>query len=150
MKLPVAAAPMPLPTNDRNHHIEAGAPNTKVGLAAPDGSPEELKKWFNRAIGETFFRQLVSEMRKGLEKPAYFHGGRAEEVFQSEMDQLIVEKMSQASSEKLAGPMFELFQLQRQQSDKLSGQLSDPSPGQTLDPLTPKSPYEGLMPLPRR
>ena len=74
----------------------------------------KLRETFNQFVGETFFTQLIKSMRSSLGKPAYFHGGRAEEVFQGQLDQMLSEQFAETSSDQLAAPMFELFQLQRQ------------------------------------
>jgi hypothetical protein len=55
-------------------------------------------------------------MRKTVEKPAYFHGGRAEEVFQGQMDQVLAEDLTKATADQFTGPMFELFMLGRPSS----------------------------------
>ena len=73
----------------------------------------ELREAFDDFVGQTFFGHLLKAMRKTVDKPAYFHGGRAEDVFQSQLDQLLVEKVSQASAPQLTDPMFELFTLTR-------------------------------------
>ncbi len=86
--------------------------NTSIDAnAAVKQDGKDLKTWFDRAIGETFFSQLIAQMRKTVSKPAYFHGGRGEEVFQGQLDQLLTERMTEASAEDFTGPMFELFQL---------------------------------------
>jgi hypothetical protein len=64
-------------------------------------------------VGQTLFGQLLGAMRKTLGKPAYFHGGRAEEIFQQQLDQVLAEKISDASAEKFSDPMFELFAMKR-------------------------------------
>jgi flagellar protein FlgJ len=84
----------------------APAPNPKFN------SPE-LREAFNQFVGETFYGQMLSSMRKTLGKPAYFHGGRAEEIFQAQLDQTIGEHLAKANADELAGPMFKLFSLQR-------------------------------------
>ena len=56
---------------------------------------------------------MLASMRKTVGKPAYTHGGRTEEVFQKQLDQEIVEELTEASAESIAEPMFELFNLQR-------------------------------------
>ena len=58
----------------------------------------------------------MKSMRSTLDKPAYFHGGRGEEVFQGEMDRIFVEELSAATASDVSGPMFELFQLQSRRS----------------------------------
>ncbi len=90
--------------------------------ARPGGAPkaadaaaeqEVLRRTFESAIGQTLFGQMLKAMRKSQGKPAYFHGGRAEEAFQQQLDQVLAEKMAQSSAPSFAGPMFELFSLQR-------------------------------------
>ena len=73
----------------------------------------ELREAFTSFVGETFYSQLLGSMRKTVEKPAYFHGGRAEEVFQGQLDQTLAEDMTNATSDQFAGPMFDLFMLGR-------------------------------------
>jgi len=73
----------------------------------------KLREAFDQFVGETFYGQMLSSMRKTLGKPAYFHGGRAEEIFQGQLDQVVAEQMAKANAQSLTGPMFELFSLQR-------------------------------------
>ena len=79
---------------------------------AADDKPK-LRETFDQFVGEAFFSQLLSAMRKTVDKPAYLHGGRGEEVFQGQLDQLLADKMTQASAASFSGPMFELFMLRR-------------------------------------
>ena len=48
----------------------------------------------------------MKAMRSTQEKPAYFHGGRAEEVFQGQLDQTLAQSMTAASADTIADPMF--------------------------------------------
>jgi peptidoglycan hydrolase FlgJ len=73
----------------------------------------KLRQAFDSFVGETFYSQMLKSMRKTQDKPAYFHGGHAEEVFQQQFDQVLAEKLSSASSDKFTGPMYELFTMQR-------------------------------------
>lgn len=75
--------------------------------------PARLKKEFENFVGETCFGQMLRSMRKTVDKPEYTHGGRGEEVFQQQLDQLLVERITEASAERFADPMFELFSLER-------------------------------------
>lgn len=77
------------------------------------GSPE-LKEAFNDFVGETFFSELIKAYRSTQQTSAYFNGGRAEEIFQGQFDQLMAEELSQSSADQIADPMFELFMLGRQ------------------------------------
>ena len=73
----------------------------------------ELRKQFDNFVGETFYGQMLSAMRKTVDKPAYFDGGRAEEAFRGQLDQILSTKMAEASAGSFSGPMFELFKLNR-------------------------------------
>ncbi len=70
-----------------------------------DGA-KEVRDVFRKFVGEAFFGQMLKSMRSTQGKPAYFHGGHAEEVFQSQLDQMMSEKMTEASADKIADPMF--------------------------------------------
>ncbi len=67
----------------------------------------ELRERFTQFVGEAFFGQMLKAMRSTVGKPAYFHGGHAEEVFQGQLDQTMSEHLTKASASKLAEPMFE-------------------------------------------
>jgi len=66
----------------------------------------ELQNVYQEFVGKTFFGQLLKSMRSTVGKPAYFHGGQAEEVFRSQLDQTLAEHMTVASAAELADPMF--------------------------------------------
>ncbi len=78
----------------------------------PEG--EELRKAFQDFIGQTLFSQMISSMRSTQDGAAYFDGGRAEKIFQGQLDQILSEELSEASASKISDPMFKLFQLRRQ------------------------------------
>lgn len=74
---------------------------------------QALRGAFNDFVGQTFFSQMLQSMRKTVGKSAYFNGGRAEEIFTGQLDQVLAEKMSKASASKFTDPMYELFTAQR-------------------------------------
>jgi peptidoglycan hydrolase FlgJ len=82
-------------------------------LGQSSGDNKELHQAFNQFVGETFYGQMLKAMRKTQHKPAYFHGGRAEEVFQQQLDGILAEKMADASADKISGPMYNLFLARR-------------------------------------
>lgn len=98
---------------------EAGAapqrPAEGRGLQAGENTADErrLRETFAQFVGEVFFGQLLKAMRKTVGEPAYFHGGRAEEVFRGQLDQVLAEKLARRSGAQLAGAMYELFGLSR-------------------------------------
>ena len=87
----------------------------RAGLmpAAKPAGKDQVRTTFDSFVGEVFYGQMLKAMRDTVDKPAYFHGGRAEEIFQGQMDQILSEKLSETTAEQFTGPMFELFNLQR-------------------------------------
>ncbi len=73
----------------------------------------ELKKAFNDFVGQTFFGELLKQMRATLDKPAFFHGGMGEDIFQSQLDQVLVENMTDASAKTFSDPMYQLLMAPR-------------------------------------
>ena len=95
-------------------NIQALAAQSAPLPAAPQpASTGELREKFDQFVGETLFTQMLQSMRKTVDKPAYFHGGQAEEVFQSQLDQTLAQELTKASAEQFSGPMFELFMARR-------------------------------------
>lgn len=82
-------------------------------LASDSDGSEPLREAFQDFVGQTLFGSMLSAMRSTTGKSAYMHGGRAEEIFQEQMDQYLVQDLSDASADKLADPMFDLFNMQR-------------------------------------
>ena len=78
-----------------------------------DASDEKLREAFQEFVGKTFYGQLLKSMRKSVGKPAYFHGGRGEEVFRSQLDQIVVERISETAGAPLADSMYDLAALSR-------------------------------------
>lgn len=104
------------------------APTAKQQIA----NAKEVQETFRTFVGESFFGQLMKSMRSTQGKPAYFHGGQAEEVFQSQLDQTLAQEMTAASADKIADPMF------RQQFPKeaeLLRHAAENTPKPTLDDL---------------
>ena len=80
---------------------------------AGDSGSDDLKEAFQDFVGQTFFGEMIKSFRTTQQPSKYFNGGRAEEIFQGQFDQVLTEKLSDASSEKIADPMYELFMLKR-------------------------------------
>ncbi len=64
----------------------------------------------------TFYSQMVKSMRAGQGKPAYFHGGQAEEIFQSQMDQIVSMNLAKTHGAQFAEPLFRAYLQQRGES----------------------------------
>jgi hypothetical protein len=78
-----------------------------IPLIGGNHGTEELRETFTQFVGEMFYGQMFKAMRQTVGKPAYFHGGRAEDAFQGQLDQTMTEQLTKASASKFAEPMFE-------------------------------------------
>ena len=82
-------------------------------LQAKGAAQSEAREKFDSFVGETFYGQMLSAMRKTVGKAAYFDGGRAEEIFRGQLDQVIAQDLAKSTAQNFTGPMFELFSLQQ-------------------------------------
>src|SRR5256885_12162193 len=92
------------------------APSPQPPAAATRRSgrdPPELREAFADFVGQTFYGELMKQMRATLHKPAFFHGGMGEDIFQQQLDHIMVERMSDNSARTLSDPMYELFMARR-------------------------------------
>jgi hypothetical protein len=82
-------------------------PSRGASLLQGRGNHEELRETFTEFVGQAFYGQMFKAMRSTVGKPAYFNGGRAEEVFQGQLDQTMAEQLTKTTASKFAEPMFE-------------------------------------------
>ena len=98
-------------TIDASRHFAALSARQSLPTDSRDTPADPLRDAFTDFVGESLFGQMLSAMRSTVKQPAYFGGGQAEEIFQSQMDQVLVQKLSDASADRIADPMYELFRL---------------------------------------
>lgn len=77
----------------------------------PQPNAEELKvrQKFQEFVAGTFYQTLLKSLRSTVHKPAYFHGGQAEEIFQGQMDQVISENLSRDQGAVFADSLFDVY-----------------------------------------
>ncbi|NQV23275.1 MAG: rod-binding protein [Rhodopirellula sp.] len=76
-------------------------------FGTPSGNSPGLRETFDQSVGATFFRQMLKSLRSSTSKPAYFHGGQAEEIFQSQLDEILISDMASASGHSLSADLFQ-------------------------------------------
>jgi peptidoglycan hydrolase FlgJ len=86
------------------------AANAKTAVSSDDPAVREA---FTASMGQTFYGQMMKAMRQTVGKSKYFHGGRGEQIFQQQLDQIVVEKMSRTCAAPMVDPMYEQFLLNR-------------------------------------
>jgi len=82
---------------------------SQTAAGMPQSPDDEARETFTKTLGEMLFREMIKSMRRTVDEPAYFHGGRAEEMFTSQLDQLLSEKMGQTHGEEYFGPMYDAW-----------------------------------------
>lgn len=93
----------------------------------PAWATDELREKFNAFVAGTFFKSMLEAMRKTVGKNPLIHGGRAEEIFRSQLDNTLVERIADQSGDGISNKMFEQFL--RQQAGRTDGQATkDGSP----------------------
>ena len=96
-----------------------GLANPPAALSQPQapgaGSADDaqLHEAFSDFVGETFYGQMLQALRKSVGKSSRFHGGRGEEVFTRQLDQVLSQKLAKADGDKLSASMYRLFTAQR-------------------------------------
>jgi Rod binding domain-containing protein len=101
---PVTASPASAATLVLGESANAPA----AGKKPPTG--RDAREVFDAFVGQTFYGQMLKAMRSTLDKPAYFHGGRAEEVFQGQLDQMLAEQMAKNDASSFTGAMYQQFE----------------------------------------
>jgi len=91
---------------------QSGASLTQE-VNAEGNQGETLREAFHEFVGQTFFAELIKSYRSTQQPSEYFHGGRAEEIFQGQLDQVLTEALSDRTAHTIADPMFDLFMAKR-------------------------------------
>jgi hypothetical protein len=99
-----------MPTGDDLFPVSSTGSGNEIPSNAAAVS-DDLRKAFNDFVGQTFFSELIKSYRSTQQPAAYFNGGRAEKIFQGQLDQMFAEELSERSADKIAEPMFEQFKV---------------------------------------
>jgi peptidoglycan hydrolase FlgJ len=78
-------------------------------LAEAHGSKEKLQSKFQDFAAGTFYKEMLKSLRKMHSKPAYVYGGRAEEVFQGQMNQQVAENLAHSNGNQFAASLYQGF-----------------------------------------
>jgi len=55
------------------------------------------------------FGQMLKSMRSTQEKNPFFHGGNAEDIYQSMLDMELTDQLTKATAKTLSEPMYKLM-----------------------------------------
>ena len=70
---------------------------------------ERLREVFQGFVAGTFYQQMLKALRQTHGRPAYLHGGRAEEIFQARLDQHVAEDLAANSGRAFSDELFDAF-----------------------------------------
>ena len=103
------------------------------GQAPQKNDVEKAREVFTEFFGKTFYGQMLKAMRQTVGEPAYFHGGRGEEVFRDELDNTLADHMSKSpQGAELAEGAFQ--QQLSQWADRIDS--AQPASNDQLDQLS--------------
>lgn len=91
----------------------AGTKPADLGTAQHGQSPDKVRTLFDRWVGTTFYGLMLQSANKTVGKPAYFHGGRAEETFRNQLSIELAEEMAKNNGAHLGDSLFELSSFNR-------------------------------------
>ncbi|MEN1678680.1 MAG: rod-binding protein [Planctomycetota bacterium] len=98
----------PAPLSVTQGRASLGERTPKPAPSATDvKNAEKVQEAFRGFVGATVFGQMLGSMRGTVGEPAYFHGGQAEKVFQSQLDQAIADHMTSRDGAAFADSLFE-------------------------------------------
>lgn len=105
-------------------------------LTGADEASPLLKEKFREFVAGTFYRTLLAEMRKTTTGKSLIHGGRAEEIFQAQMDQTLTDRLAISDGASFSEELFEQFtrQLGLAQADRTKGTQGSSDAG-GVDPV---------------
>jgi Rod binding domain-containing protein len=83
----------------------------KPGVREPAQRELQVEEAFQKFVAGSFFRQMLKSLRSTVGKPPYFHGGQAEEVFRSQLDEQLADELAESHGAAISAPLYESFRL---------------------------------------
>jgi len=77
------------------------------GLSSGDATKMTEREAFQAAVAGTFYKMMLKSLHQMHDKPAYFHGGQAEEIFRNQMDQYLAEDFARTHGAPLTDALYE-------------------------------------------
>ncbi len=82
----------------------------------PELSPQlqDLREKAEQLVGNVFYGTLLKAMRESSLQGKYGHGGRGEEIFNAQLDQVLAERMGKATHGGLADSIYQSMKKQQE------------------------------------
>src|SRR5687768_17417126 len=95
--------------------MNAAMNTAAISPQAAPAADAKTREAFDSTIGEMFFTQLLGALRQTQGKTPYFHGGQAEEMFRSQLDQTIAQQMAKTHARDFTDALYDQFALSQMQ-----------------------------------
>ena len=92
-----------------NNHLQMAADNGRVQAQPPTARTADTEQAFQDFYAGTFYRLMLKALRESQGEMAYFDGGQAERVFQSQLDEQIIQNLSDHHGRELAAPLYQQY-----------------------------------------
>jgi len=108
--------------------------------SAADRARAELRQTAREVTGQIFFGTLLRQLRSSTLKGEYGHGGRGEEIFQAQLDQILAERAGRGTDTDIADALVRRYEKRavsaaeyRQQMREMSQQAQDDPVGRQAE-----------------
>jgi Rod binding domain-containing protein len=95
------------------YHRSDGTVATRLDIpkaeSPADANDKQFRELLHQFVGQTLFGQMLKSMRATQEKNPFFHGGNAEDIYQSLLDMKLTDQMTKSTSKSLSEPMYKLM-----------------------------------------
>jgi len=96
---------------------------------AAGGDDAELRQIVGEFVGNVFYGTLLRQMEQSNIKGEYMHGGRGEEIFQSQLHMEYAKRLGRAPGDPIADRMYEAMTRGKRQAEaraaKTGGEQGD-------------------------
>jgi Rod binding domain-containing protein len=76
---------------------------------APQPAGSQTRAAFQDFVAGTFYKEMLKSLHQMHGKPAYFHGGQAEKIFQGQLDQQLAEDLARGRGGDFADSLYQAF-----------------------------------------
>ncbi|MCA9113782.1 MAG: rod-binding protein [Planctomycetaceae bacterium] len=119
------------PVSALNSASSARMQQLSLSGSLPKPPADDARQTFQDFVAGTFYGQMLKSLRSTEQKPAYMHGGQAEEMFRAQLDQQIAGQLASDQGAVFADPLFQSFSRPaiswRESAGSASGQPAAPA-----------------------
>ena len=108
-RIPPALQQSNLDVYERSDGTTATRLDMPTQPTATEANDKQFRELLHQFIGQTLFGQMLKSMRSTQEKNPFFHGGNAEDIYQSMLDMELTDQLTKATAKTLSEPMYKLM-----------------------------------------